>query len=63
MIAVAHGADLVGATALLAAAAAVALITMCARHRQLELERGRRTYPCSHGAAGTGRWGYTRHRN
>lgn len=61
MIALAHGADLVGAAALLAGSTLIGLINIRGRHRQLE--RGRRTYPCSHGAAGTGRWGYTRHRN
>lgn len=56
MIAYAHGADLIGAIGLLAVSAVLGLVCVRARHRQVELERGRRTYPCSHGAAGRDRW-------
>lgn len=53
----AHGADLVGSLLLLAGSAVGGLVTMRARHRQIELERGRRTYPCARGSAGDARWG------
>lgn len=60
MIALAHGADLIGSTGLLVLSAVTALVSARARHRQAELERGRRSYPCSHGATGNQRWGQAR---
>lgn len=58
IIAYAHGADLVGSLLLLTGSAIAGIVSVRGRRRQVELELGRRTYPCSHGATGDQRWGY-----
>ena len=56
ILAYAHGGDLLGAVLLLLATVACGLAAARARHREVELNRARRVYPCSHGATGTARW-------
>lgn len=56
LTAYASGGELGFAVFLLVAGVLFGLVAARARHRQVELERGRRAYPCARGSAGDSRW-------